>query len=852
MKLNTQCPRKVALFAQGAQLWRCLQSLRAFNRDYQSHLRAVVFPNRTSDAKRLARHAEIVMDWEPMAQAGSESQNSWNSLREPFKIHEVELVWLDASCSALYLPLKALCESLHIPMLGYQTLTLHQSEWKEQAAQLDIPMQNPAAYATDVPTRLLAIPVLRDAEGQIQTLDAIEIIEDANRNLWEEMPPVGIPADAIEQLRSWSFRLMELHGQAFCGAVRFRYEPQKGKVWFLDGSTQLAEHEILLEESLGIDVGKIRLYLATRGALPISSHEVRSHFISLSWQAEARAPHKEALQVDVFRPLLTAGVQMESWVREGDKLEAGSSVGTLLCRGSNRVETLQRVMDAIKESKIILHGGFLLKEPYLKKIGEILGPDADLRNPPRELFVIAAGLELYREHIQSEESAFYRNAARGRPPLRSESAPFLHLTLGLQTVPVKIASLGTDLYQVRVQAQTLTLRYRVESTFERSIELEDGSIHGLLVHQDQDSFDIEMEGFHETIGRPRAELVRAHGPGVIQSIRVKVGDRVHQGQTLLTLEAMKMELSVTAPCDGIVQQVFVVANTPALRGSTLLQLESIQALPALTHDRSEAGWGQWLKLGKESKRETIGKYLQAVLLGFDVELEALPFELRRYQQYLATLPVQEAQSQIYDLLTTFTDVKRLFRKHPQPLSTDELDHFATEDHLITYLRNMQKSATLPAKFLKDLQLALQFYDVEIADEKARRRALYWLYQSKCAEPGQLQIVQALLEYLRGTRVPAAPVAGHELKCLQNLQHIAHNRFQALYELCLQLKYARYEKALFAQTRAQSLAHAEELLAQLEEEPHRRDLWQALIEVPYPLDNFFTSVCMRRRTHKKFI
>jgi biotin carboxyl carrier protein len=49
-------------------------------------------------------------------------------------------------------------------------------------------------------------------------------------------------------------------------------------------------------------------------------------------------------------------------------------------------------------------------------------------------------------------------------------------------------------------------------------------------------------------------------PGKVIELRVAKGDAVTAGQVLLIMEAMKMEHSVTAPRDGIVDQLLVVAG----------------------------------------------------------------------------------------------------------------------------------------------------------------------------------------------------------------------------------------------------------------------------------------------------
>ncbi|HEY81509.1 MAG TPA: pyruvate carboxylase subunit B, partial [Caldilineae bacterium] len=44
-------------------------------------------------------------------------------------------------------------------------------------------------------------------------------------------------------------------------------------------------------------------------------------------------------------------------------------------------------------------------------------------------------------------------------------------------------------------------------------------------------------------------------PGQVRAVHAASGDAVSQGQTLMLLEAMKMEIRVQAPCDGVVEAV---------------------------------------------------------------------------------------------------------------------------------------------------------------------------------------------------------------------------------------------------------------------------------------------------------
>jgi len=62
-------------------------------------------------------------------------------------------------------------------------------------------------------------------------------------------------------------------------------------------------------------------------------------------------------------------------------------------------------------------------------------------------------------------------------------------------------------------------------------------------------------------------------PGTVLDVRVAVGDRVHAGDVLGVMEAMKMEHALTAPFDGILTEVDVVAGGQVALGATLFVVE---------------------------------------------------------------------------------------------------------------------------------------------------------------------------------------------------------------------------------------------------------------------------------------
>ena len=62
-------------------------------------------------------------------------------------------------------------------------------------------------------------------------------------------------------------------------------------------------------------------------------------------------------------------------------------------------------------------------------------------------------------------------------------------------------------------------------------------------------------------------------PGTVVAVKVKEGDSVSAGQTLVVLEAMKMENNIDAEKAGVVKSVNVQAGATVMEGEVLLVIE---------------------------------------------------------------------------------------------------------------------------------------------------------------------------------------------------------------------------------------------------------------------------------------
>jgi biotin carboxyl carrier protein len=110
--------------------------------------------------------------------------------------------------------------------------------------------------------------------------------------------------------------------------------------------------------------------------------------------------------------------------------------------------------------------------------------------------------------------------------------------------------------------------------------------------ENSDFFNVLVDGYHYEVtvrtalqekafkllesssGKQRHHTdVKAPMPGLILKIRKNVGDKVEQGESVIILEAMKMENDLKAPASGQIKKIFVTEGSAVEKGSALFSIE---------------------------------------------------------------------------------------------------------------------------------------------------------------------------------------------------------------------------------------------------------------------------------------
>ena len=137
-----------------------------------------------------------------------------------------------------------------------------------------------------------------------------------------------------------------------------------------------------------------------------------------------------------------------------------------------------------------------------------------------------------------------------------------------------------DGFTVRVGDAVFALTARAGENGRIDLEVDGRRLRAYVVRQGDRRY-MAVDGQVFTLRPPdpqRQRSERAGGsleaamPGRVLDVLVNVGDTVHKGDTLVLLEAMKMELRIAAPADGVVTAVRCTPGAVVERGQVLVEM----------------------------------------------------------------------------------------------------------------------------------------------------------------------------------------------------------------------------------------------------------------------------------------
>ncbi|WP_424946364.1 acetyl-CoA carboxylase biotin carboxylase subunit [Candidatus Spongiihabitans sp.] len=441
--------------------------------------------------------------------------------------------------------------------------------------------------------RHIEIQVIADAHGNVVTLNERECsIQRRHQKVIEEAPSPFIDKRTRADMSKQAIALAKAVDYQSAGTVEFIVDAAH-HFYFLEMNTRLQVEHPVTEMITGLDLVELMIRVAAGEKLPIKQTDVKRNGWAMESRIYAENPARNFLpsigRLSGYQPPPESiaepngecnAVRVDSGVEEGAEISRfyDPMIAKLVTWGENR--------DAA-----IRHMRVALAQYYIRGVETNLPFLAAIVAHPR----FQSG-KLTTDFIVEE-------FPHGFTPAELDQTALAHLICVMTALHYRLRArvarhavetdwvvvIGRDQYSVRVKLSDATKKtnniifnkkkYCVEDDWTPMQAVYSGRVNGeavyLQIEKNGYGYDVTQSGNLQTIhvlSRRCAELnermplkqradqsrfVRSPMPGLLVSLAVTAGQEVKSGEEIAVIEAMKMENSLRADDDGVVEKVLV-------------------------------------------------------------------------------------------------------------------------------------------------------------------------------------------------------------------------------------------------------------------------------------------------------
>jgi acetyl/propionyl-CoA carboxylase alpha subunit/acetyl-CoA carboxylase carboxyltransferase component len=417
-------------------------------------------------------------------------------------------------------------------------------------------------------------------------------IQRKNQKVIEEAPSPVLPSAVEELLCSVSARLAKHAGYCGVGTAEFLYEPISGDCTFLEVNSRLQVEHTITELVMGCDLVKAQIDIAMGRSWVPPEGGVRGHAIEVRVNAEN--PEKDFQpspgMLRIFRFPSGPGVRVDSGVMEGMEIAPhfDSMIAKIIAWAPTRKQAIARVLRACKELEVVVEDGatnqaflcdVLQHSAFVDGSADTAWLDRAMKEGgvgviAREAEALAAAAILeYRMQLRSDLSRFFSQVQDGMPQ-QVPPPKGRQVDLRLRGAPWQlwVYAIEDSRYLVGTEGNLHDVSFDVLSPGIAELRI-NGERNKILYSYGSAGIAVEVDGNTHPVERASGGVVRSPSPAVVVVVSVQEGDMVEVGDRLCTLEAMKMEMGVTASEGGLVKTILCRPNQQVAVGQPLLLLE---------------------------------------------------------------------------------------------------------------------------------------------------------------------------------------------------------------------------------------------------------------------------------------
>ena len=447
-------------------------------------------------------------------------------------------------------------------------------------------------------SRHIEIQILGDSHGNVVHLGERECsIQRRHQKIIEESPSPRVDSEMRATMGDAAIKLAKKLKYESAGTVEFLVDDKTGEFWFLEVNTRLQVEHPVTEEVTGKDLVYEQLRIARGEELGYAQEDISWKGSSIEARLYAEDPSKDFLPATGTLIAYENDTNIDA--RWDTGIEQGSVVGTdfdpmlakVITKGKTRIDAANKLALALETMHIggvTTNRDFLVASLRTKDFldGKTTSDFIEKTNPQRAVILEGSMLE----NALSAAALWIQGQNR-------ESANIL------KEIP-------TGWRNSRLPRQKINFRYLekdLEVTYKAnrdgSFNVNDGTV-AQVVKWTSYGIDIEVNNsrFFSKVTRDNDNIV-VHGPwgdalfkilprftlpgseaqaggliapmpGKVVDLKVKTGSKVKKGDTLVILEAMKMEHQVKAPEDGKITKVLIKKDDQLENGALLMVLDN--------------------------------------------------------------------------------------------------------------------------------------------------------------------------------------------------------------------------------------------------------------------------------------
>ncbi|MEM0929033.1 MAG: biotin carboxylase N-terminal domain-containing protein [Pseudomonadota bacterium] len=445
--------------------------------------------------------------------------------------------------------------------------------------------------------RHVEVQVFGDTHGNVVHLFERDCsVQRRYQKVVEEAPAPNLPEDVRASLHQAAVDAAHKVDYVGAGTVEFLYDGADG-VYFMEMNTRLQVEHPVTEEITGVDLVEWQLRVAAGEAVPQAQDDIVADGHAVEVRLYAEDPAENYLpQVgrltgfaldEPARDFSQGLVRVDTGVEAGDAITPfyDPMIAKVIAFAETRTDAIATLSDSLAEGVI---SGLVTNRDFLI---DILRHEAFVSAPPATPFLKETGLEDKRRTLEPLHAAAAVMVIAGitegeRLGFRLNAADVAQASLvdhgarATARVTFDGKAWGAE---VNGDAFPLVLSDGGEDGLimtigDETIVLEDGWVEeggsAAILQTAAGSIRVPIYDTFAAAGQGDAaeQALSSPMPATVTGVMVAVGDTVASGDTLMTLEAMKMETVVKAPHDGVVDAVHFQKGDSVAKGALLLGL----------------------------------------------------------------------------------------------------------------------------------------------------------------------------------------------------------------------------------------------------------------------------------------